>query len=82
MLDGALRRARAAGETLMLHSCGERGREPRAKDPGTWCVLIRWNCPERMELVTHWEMGWKGFGMVNGLSPHPAKSGAGGLGEQ
>lgn len=31
VLDGAVRRARAAGETLTLHSSGERRKEPRAE---------------------------------------------------
>lgn len=76
VLDGAVRRVRAAGETLMLHSPGEREREQTVRNPGTWCVLIRWNCQERMVLMTHWQMGWKGFGMVkyNGFGPHPASS--------
>lgn len=76
VLDGAVRRVRADGETLMLHSPGERGREQTVRNPGTRCVLIRWNCQERTALVTRWQIGWKGYGMVryNGLSPHPTNS--------
>lgn len=48
VLDGAGRTARAAGETLMLHSPGERGREQTARNPGTRCVLIRRNSQGRM----------------------------------
>lgn len=40
VLDGAVRRARAAGETLMLHGPGERGREQTVRNPGTRCGLI------------------------------------------
>lgn len=38
MLDGAVRRVRAASETLMLHSPGEREREQTARNPGTLCA--------------------------------------------
>lgn len=75
MLDGAVRRARAAGETLILHSPGE-GERANSEQPWHFVCADRWNCQERMALMTSWQIGWKGFGMVryNGLSPHSASS--------